>query len=95
MNLKNKVVAITGGASGLGEATLRNFVANGAKVAILDLNVDNANKLVDELGSSPSGDHFSDKGILEEAPGIRSNADKSSESGQRWFFAVVDPPRWL
>ena len=51
MDLQNKVIAITGGASGLGEATLRNFVAQGAKVAILDLNADNANKLVDELGS--------------------------------------------
>jgi len=68
MNLSNKVVAITGGASGLGEATLRNFVAQGAKVAILDLNTDNANKLVDELGSDNV--LFINTNIMEEQPVI-------------------------
>ena len=68
MDLQNKVIAITGGASGLGEATLRNFVAQGAKVAILDLNADNANKLVDELGSDNV--LFINTNIMEEQPVI-------------------------
>lgn len=38
MQLQNATAIITGGASGLGEATARLFVANGAKVTILDLN---------------------------------------------------------
>lgn len=38
MQLKNATVLITGGASGLGEATARLFVKQGAKIAILDLN---------------------------------------------------------
>jgi NAD(P)-dependent dehydrogenase (short-subunit alcohol dehydrogenase family) len=37
MNLKNAVALISGGGSGLGEATAREFVAAGAKVAVLDL----------------------------------------------------------
>ena len=50
MELNNKVIAITGGASGLGEASTRHFVANGAKVMILDINDDNAKAICDELG---------------------------------------------
>ena len=50
MNLQNKVAVITGGASGLGEATVRRFVQNGARCAIFDLNDERGNALVAELG---------------------------------------------
>lgn len=50
MNIKDKVAIVTGGASGLGEATVRNLIAHGAKVAILDLNVDRGKNLMNELG---------------------------------------------
>ena len=38
MELNNAVALVTGGASGLGEATVRRFVAGGAKAIIADLN---------------------------------------------------------
>lgn len=50
MELKGKTAIITGGASGLGEATVRRFHKHGAKVAIFDLNEERANSLIDELG---------------------------------------------
>ena len=50
MELKDKVIAITGGASGLGEASTRHFVSQGAKVMILDINDDNAKEVVELLG---------------------------------------------
>lgn len=50
MNLQNKVAVITGGASGLGEATVRRFVEHGARCAIFDLNDERGNALVTELG---------------------------------------------
>lgn len=50
MNLQNKVAVITGGASGLGEATVRRFVEHGARCAIFDLNNERGNALVAELG---------------------------------------------
>ena len=45
MNLDNKVALVTGGASGLGQATVEKFVEKGAKTVILDINEDNANKI--------------------------------------------------
>lgn len=50
MEIKNSVAIVTGGASGLGEATVRNFVAHGGKVAILDLAEEVGNKIAAEFG---------------------------------------------
>ncbi|GAK11941.1 LOW QUALITY PROTEIN: 3-hydroxyacyl-CoA dehydrogenase [Geomicrobium sp. JCM 19039] len=43
---------VTGGASGLGEATVRQFVRDGAHVAILDVNEERGEKLASELGEN-------------------------------------------
>ena len=43
---------ITGGASGLGEACVRNIVAGGGRAVILDMQADRAGKLISELGSN-------------------------------------------
>lgn len=50
MELQGKVALVTGGASGLGEACVRRFVAQGAQVAILDINSATGSALADELG---------------------------------------------
>ena len=52
MKIDNAVAIVTGGASGLGEATMRNFIAGGAKVAIFDLNEERGSALVKELGEA-------------------------------------------
>jgi NAD(P)-dependent dehydrogenase (short-subunit alcohol dehydrogenase family) len=51
MDLNGKVAIVTGGASGLGEATVEAYVAKGAKVAIFDLNEDRANAVIERLGA--------------------------------------------
>jgi 3-hydroxyacyl-CoA dehydrogenase / 3-hydroxy-2-methylbutyryl-CoA dehydrogenase len=51
MELAGKVAIVTGGASGLGRATVEAYVAKGAKVAIFDLNAANAQEIIDRLGA--------------------------------------------
>ena len=50
MELSNTVAVVTGGASGLGAATVRAFCARGARAAILDLSRDIGEALARELG---------------------------------------------
>lgn len=50
MHLHQATALVSGGASGLGEATVRAFHAAGANVVIADLNQDRGNALVTELG---------------------------------------------
>jgi len=52
MEIKSSVVVVTGGASGLGEATVRNIVGQGGKAVIIDLNDERGKNLVEELGEN-------------------------------------------
>ncbi|MBY8871638.1 SDR family oxidoreductase [Micromonospora sp. PLK6-60] len=49
MRFQDKVVFVTGGASGLGAATARRFAAEGAKVVVADINRDGAEQVAAEL----------------------------------------------
>ena len=49
-SLNGKVVAITGGARGIGKATAQALVREGARIGIGDLDVDLARRTADELG---------------------------------------------
>ncbi len=48
---KGKTVAVTGGGGGIGGATCRRFGAEGAGVAVLDLNLEAANVVADAIRS--------------------------------------------
>jgi NAD(P)-dependent dehydrogenase (short-subunit alcohol dehydrogenase family) len=50
VNLADSVAVVTGGASGLGEATVRRLAADGASVVILDLPVSRGEALAREIG---------------------------------------------
>jgi|TARA_B110000967_G_scaffold60343_1_gene61967 NAD(P)-dependent dehydrogenase (short-subunit alcohol dehydrogenase family) len=51
MKLDNKVVLITGAGGGIGQAAVRKFVSEGAKVMLADIGTEVTQALVDELGS--------------------------------------------
>src|SRR5439155_957474 len=49
--LDGKVAAVTGGASGIGEATVRRFVAEGASVAFCDRDGERGQRVAAEVAS--------------------------------------------
>ncbi|MDX5464554.1 MAG: SDR family NAD(P)-dependent oxidoreductase, partial [Alphaproteobacteria bacterium] len=73
MRLKDKVAVVTGGASGLGEAVVRDFAAQGARVAIFDLNADRGAGIVSDLGADRVSFHETD--VTDEASVARALDD--------------------
>jgi 3-hydroxyacyl-CoA dehydrogenase / 3-hydroxy-2-methylbutyryl-CoA dehydrogenase len=59
MKINDCIAIVTGGSSGLGEATVRKLVGRGAKAFILDIDEDKGRRLQRELGSSV-GFHYTD-----------------------------------
>lgn len=53
--LKNKIAVITGGSTGIGFATAKEFIAQGAKVVITGRNQQTINEAVEKLGSNATG----------------------------------------
>lgn len=59
--LSDKVAVITGGASGMGLATVERYVSEGAKVVIIDLPVDAHDDLVRRLGEAKAAVHYKNR----------------------------------
>jgi NAD(P)-dependent dehydrogenase (short-subunit alcohol dehydrogenase family) len=64
MQLQNKTILVTGGASGLGAACVRLMIQSGAKVIIADLNNETGTALASELGQAAT---FVQTNVVEEA----------------------------
>jgi NAD(P)-dependent dehydrogenase (short-subunit alcohol dehydrogenase family) len=64
MDIEGIGAVVTGGASGLGEATARALRARGASVAVLDLNAEKGEKVASELGG---GSFFASANVADEA----------------------------
>lgn len=56
-SLKDRTVLVTGGGSGIGEAIVRQFVDQGARVGFIDIDVKASNALLQSLPAS-AGVHF-------------------------------------
>src|SRR5580658_1659408 len=54
MDISGSAAIVTGGASGLGEATARRLVAGGATVTVFDKNEERGKQVVSEIGSGAS-----------------------------------------
>ena len=67
MDLSGQAALITGGASGLGEATARALAAAGVKVALLDMNLDRLSTIAVEIGGAAFGCDVTDPDAVEGA----------------------------
>lgn len=67
MDISDKSAIVTGGASGLGEATARMLAAAGAKVAIFDMNTELAEKVASEIGGVACITNVADDSSVEAA----------------------------
>lgn len=78
MQIQGSVFLVTGGASGLGEATTRMLIQNGARVVIADLQVERGQALVNELGANT---RFAKCDVTVEADGQAAVAMAMSQFG--------------
>ena len=62
MQLSSTAAIVTGGASGLGEATARHFAAQGAQVTLLDRDAERGTAVASEIGG-----HFAETDVTDEA----------------------------
>ncbi len=80
MQLNSSTVAlVTGGGSGLGGATVRRLVADGAKAVVIDLEGSTAPALVDELGSEHV--EFVPADVRDEAQ-VQAAVDRATSLGE-------------
>lgn len=77
--LKDKIAIVTGGARGMGAATVRAFVAEGAKVIIGDRLVDEGSSLARDLGNAAV---FVEHDVTDEAAWARLAADTVARHGR-------------
>lgn len=78
MDLSEAGALVSGGASGLGEATVRKLHASGARVVIADLNADKGESLAAELGDRArfAEANVVDAGAVEAAAAIAAEAPR-------------------
>ncbi|MEM6303136.1 MAG: SDR family NAD(P)-dependent oxidoreductase [Pseudomonadota bacterium] len=77
MELATTAAVITGGASGLGEATARHFAAQGAQVTLLDRDTERGAAVAAELGG-----HFAETDVTDEASVQAAIAHAAREMGK-------------
>ena len=68
--LNGKIAAVTGGASGIGEATVRRFIAEGADVAFADKDRERGQKLAQELTGQGAKVLFVEADVGQEAAAL-------------------------
>ena len=78
MQLEGVSALVVGGASGLGEATARRLLADGAAVVIADLNAEKGGGLASELGDRAS---FVEANVLE-AEQLQTAVDAATAAGE-------------
>ena len=84
MKLKGKAAVVTGAGQGIGAAIATRLAEEGAQVAALDLNMDQAQSVIDEL----SGQHLALKCNVGESAEVIKAMRKARNTFGRLDFAV-------
>lgn len=77
MDLSGRSAIVTGGAGGLGAATVRHLVAQGVRTVVFDLNRENAETLAKELGD----DAVAASGDVNDDDAVQSAIDAAQQLG--------------
>ena len=85
MNIQGKSALVTGGASGLGAATVRMLARNGAKVVIADVNEKGGSDLAQELGA---GVKFVKTDVTDDAQ-VAAAVDTAVQQGGLHFLVAT------
>jgi NAD(P)-dependent dehydrogenase (short-subunit alcohol dehydrogenase family) len=97
MDLDGTIALVTGGGSGLGEATARRLSAAGARVAVLDVSLEAARRVADDIGGEALAADVSNTTDVEaafeqaiQALGVRHAwSSRAPESARRHVFCRV------
>jgi len=103
MELNGTSAVISGGASGLGEATARVLAAAGATVVIADLNENRGKQVADEIGGLFARTDVTDEASVQAAVDLavatgeplRSGVSCAESAGRRGPSGVTVPPHDL
>ncbi|MGH2845455.1 MAG: SDR family NAD(P)-dependent oxidoreductase [Thermoleophilaceae bacterium] len=101
MRLEDRTALVTGGASGIGAATCRRLAAEGARVAVTDLDLDGAQRIADEVsGAAYELDVRREDSIAAAVAGTEADlgpidALVNNAGYDEWgWFTDTDPPLW-
>ena len=74
--LQDKIAIITGAGSGIGEATAKKFVKEGAKVIIAEINSESGIKVADEINNNGGKAHFIETDVASSSS-VKSMVEKT------------------
>jgi 2-hydroxycyclohexanecarboxyl-CoA dehydrogenase len=101
MRLEGKTALVTGGASGIGAATSRRLAAEGARVAICDLNLDGAREVASEIDAEAFAMDVTDGpsvrtaiAAVEQALGAPTLLVNNAGNDEFSFFQDTDEGLW-
>jgi len=95
MNLNGVAAIVSGGASGLGEATVRDLAAHGCKVVVADLNEERGKAIAEEVAGTFHKTDVCDEASVAEAVGLAEAFDAPLRvvvncAGIGWASRTVD-----